>query len=245
MNEMESLIDSLMYEVRVYEATPGYIADDQTAYHKTLAEVDDPSGNCYVAVRHELLVPPVGMPWTNFVSSAHELPSDVHCFYSHIALAHFNWREFYTAEVPGISALDNSYRLSVAAFKLKPHQRLLRFCEIVDSDYYALRSRDSGKTWDVVIAQLDNTDEETVEQQPTYFASFTEWLKFMIAQDGWPSSPFLIGKKLVDYGIYYEPCAERRLPPEEVKTRFGDPQKLLPPVKLRTYQKMGKSIFDE
>jgi len=114
--------------------------------------------------------------------------------------------------------------------------RPISFCEIARlEEYYALRTRDNGATWDVVWATDQRPDSETVADDCTMHSTFTDWLDRMHRDDGWPPSP-----EWPDDIAGYFRRAERRLGVSEIQKRFGPPEELLPPVVPKFYKHLGQ-----
>jgi hypothetical protein len=206
MSKIDSLVDHLLSSVRVYVGGKGYPEDliymNSERYCKIL-EVEKEVIAAY-AVRHILDLSPPGHDVRSDLVRPVRLPEDVIRFYGRIHSGLLIWRKEYQLDVPG--ACDIGHLAEWRHIPADTSYHLLRFCEITSEDsYYALRSKDDGLNWDVVIALDEGPDVETVEEGYSHHPSFTHWLEWMIQNDGWP-----VFEGMVEKGSgYIEPYCER------------------------------------
>jgi hypothetical protein len=217
------LTDKILNEVRLYLADPYFTADcveDETWPCRLPLKLPD-SERYAVAVRHECRLNPPGFSMAAHVPPQLKLPADVMHFFTHIPEASLHWIfDNFRVFLPGLLDCDGSpdeWRL------MKPPFRLLRFCEMSYREmYYALRSKDDGKSWDVIYTCVGEADQDAAESFPTLHSSFTDWLQYLMENDGWPP----LKSHPEAPGLYRH--FDRRIPDNEAAALFGSLSALLP-----------------
>ena len=132
--------------------------------------------------------------------------------------------------VPG--ACDVNHEAKWRQIPAETGYHLLRFCEIANPDcFYALRSKDNGANWDVVMATDEGPDVDGVEEAATLHPTFTDWLERMIRDEGWPPVEGMIEPEVSFIPPYCE-----RVPDAEAEARFGPLQSLLPAIQHMIYR---------
>ena len=221
--DITQLTKDVLEGVRVYLTDPLFDADaaeeEKSPYSAPLVL---PGGKRYaMAVRHECRMNPPGFSIKDVIPADLQLPADVEHFYTQIPEAALDWIfTNFRLRLPGLLDKDAGPEEWI---ETKPPFHLLRFCELSFLDMcYALRTKNNGKSWDVVYIAVGDSDQEAAESFPTLHESFTDWLQYLTDNDGWPPLKSSPGA----YGLYRH--FERRIPDEEAKAVFGPLSALLP-----------------
>lgn len=116
-----------------------------------------------------------------------KLPADFTAFYNNWDGGILLLREHYSIQsIDQIIKVTYEFRRVHNIPKDAP-LNVVRFCERYDMHYLALRKKDD--TWDIVWADIGDSEEELLSDSP-YIAwidkSFYAWLKRMIVTDGYP-----------------------------------------------------------
>ena len=146
-------------------------------------------------------------------------PDDVKYFFRQAARCDFIAHVHLEILLPGLLDIGSS---DAECGQISPPYHLLRFCSFPHLGmWYALRTRNNGKDWDVVYANEEEPDQEPAEAPESLHASFSEWLEYLVGCNGWPPL-----KGLGTRGIFK--TFDSRLPDEEAVQRYGPLEKLLP-----------------
>lgn len=137
-----------------------------------------------------------------------KLPGDLHSFY----------RKWGSAMLLLRNRLDMLSMQDILNYiddsEADPPCALVRFCSICQRNCFALRTRDAGKTWDVVFVDQDRADFEVMDDAERIIApDFTTWFEELHAKDSTLDMP--------DYEYRFDYPVNQRVPDEEAIRRFG------------------------
>ncbi|MES2466637.1 MAG: hypothetical protein V4675_05000 [Verrucomicrobiota bacterium] len=220
--EYLKVVDTVLDGVAVFCDHSGRMElDDISAIHSCLIETR-PDGCKVFAVRNEVYqwaqkdAPITGEFTDSFPLS---LPDDVKHFFRLAARCDYTAHENLEILLPGLLDIGSGgpdWAQITAPF------HLLRFCAFPHLGmWYALRTQNNGREWDVVYANEEERDQETAETAPSLHASFSEWLEYLVGCSGWPPL-----KGLGTMGLFKD--FDSRLSDEEAVRRYGPLEKLLP-----------------
>lgn len=217
--DIVQLTRRVIEEVRVYLTDVEIEVSEHTHSPQLLRPPPDAVGAA--AVRNEHWRPPAGLDLQTLAGRGLPFPKDVIYFYKRMGGVDLNLLSDYAVRLPGLIDKAAAYGDPGA---LKPPFHLLRFCELPMREmYYALRTQDDGEHWDVVYTCVGDYDQEVAESWPPLHPTFTDWLEYMLDNDGWPALP---GRHCP--GLYQQYA--RRMPDSEAQKMYGRLDALLPPV---------------
>lgn len=225
-NEYFNAVDSVLNGVSVFSAGPGNedISDFGETVGKTVILLETmKDGSKVFAVRNEVY------QWAEKNASLTKeltegfplpLPEDVKYFFGRAARCDYTAHENLEILLPGLLDIGSG---SADWTRITSPFHLLRFCAFPHRGmWYALRTQNDGKSWDVVYANEEERDQEGAEDTlPPLHASFSEWLEYLVGCSGWPPL-----KGLSTIGLFKD--FDLRMPDEEAIRRYGPLEKLLP-----------------
>ena len=120
------------------------------------------------------------------------LPQDMHDFYRRWGSGYLVFLREYRLMPPSEIIEEVISFRTIRKERADMPKRMFRFCELEDSNFFAVRQNWSNGDWEVIYADIGDTDQELQGEYGDSCvtdASFTAWLKRMVDTDGWPICP--------------------------------------------------------